>query len=105
MAGKIKLGATVAVALLASAGAAWAWTPSADAVKTAQAGKVWFQVTPDPQGAPALGRAVVDIAAPPAVVWKLMVDCAATRRIMPSNRGCKVLRPIPAAGGTCASTS
>jgi len=96
MAGKRKLGAAVALALLVSAGAALAWTPSAEAVKTAQTGKVWFQVTPDPQGAPALGRAVVDINASPPVVWKILMDCAAARRLMPSNRGCRVLQRDPA---------
>ena len=67
------------------------WSPGPKAVATAASGKVWLDVTADPQGAPALARGVVDIAAPPAVVWKLMMDCAATRRIMPSNRGCKVV--------------
>src|SRR5690606_5524708 len=56
-----------------------------------EAGKVWHLVIPDPQGGAQLGRGVVDIDAPPAVVWKLMTDCAAVRRIMPSNRGCRVL--------------
>jgi uncharacterized protein YndB with AHSA1/START domain len=94
MSGKMKFGAAAAMALLVSAGAAGAWTPSADAVKTAQTGKVWYVVTPD-QGGVQLARAVVDINAPPAVVWKLMTDCAAARRIIPSNRGCRVLDRKP----------
>lgn len=68
-----------------------AWSPGPKAVATAEAGKVWYEVNPDPAGGAQLGRAVVDIDAPPAVVWKLMTDCAAIRRIMPSNRGCRVL--------------
>jgi hypothetical protein len=96
MAGKIKLAAVAAVALLVSAGAAWGWTPSAEAVKTAQSGKVWYKVVPDPQaGGVQLAQAVVDINASPAVVWKLMTDCAAARRIIPSNRGCRVLDRKP----------
>lgn len=83
--------AALSFCLVLAAGEARAWAPDAKAVATAASGKVWLQVTPDPQGAPALARGVIDIAAPPAVVWKLMVDCAATRRIMPSNRGCRVL--------------
>ena len=86
--------AALAVAVLASGGAA-AWTPSADAVKTAQTGKVWYKVTPDPAGGAQLAYAVVDINASPAVVWKLMTDCAAARRIIPSNRGCRVLEHKP----------
>ena len=75
-----------------------AWTPGPKAVATAAAGKVWLEVSPDPKGAPALARGVVDIAAPPAVVWRLMMDCAAMRRIMPSNRGCKVVEKDPMGG-------
>lgn len=79
------------VAALALAGPAAAWTPSAEAVATADEGKVWHSVVPDGKTGAQLGRAVVNIDAPPAMVWKLMTDCAAIRRIMPSNRGCKVL--------------
>ncbi len=68
-----------------------AWAPTPDAVATAQSGKVWLDVRSDPNSSAQLGRAVVDIDAPPAAVWKLMTDCAAIRRIMPSNRGCKVI--------------
>ena len=71
------------------------WSPGPNAIAGAASGKVWVDVSPDPKGAPALARGVVDIAAPPAVVWKLMMDCAATRRIMPSNRGCKVVETDP----------
>lgn len=95
MSGKMKFAAVAAMALLVSAGAAWAWNPPADAVKTAQTGKVWFLVTPDQEGGVQLARAVVDINAPPPVVWKLMTDCAAVRRIIPSNRGCRVLDRKP----------
>lgn len=76
-------------------GPALAWTPTPEAVKTAQSGKVWNKVTPDPKGDAQLARGVVDINAPPAVVWKLMTDCAAVRRIIPSNRGCRVLDRKP----------
>lgn len=94
MQNKTKLAmAALAAAALASGGAA-AWTPPADAVKTAETGKVWYLVTPD-QGGVQLARAVVDINAPPPVVWKLMTDCAAVRRIIPSNRGCRVLDRKP----------
>ena len=85
---KMWLGALVALAV---AGPALAWTPPAQALAAAEAGKVWHLVTPDPQDGVQLGRAVVDINAPPAVVWKLMTDCAAVKRIMPSNRGCRVV--------------
>lgn len=95
MSAKVNLGAAAATALLISAGAASAWTPPAEAVKTAQTGKVWYKVVPDTQGGVQLAQAVVDIDAPPAVVWKVMTDCAAQRRIIPSNRGCRVLDRKP----------
>ena len=88
------LAALIATGVLAC-GQASAWAPSADAVKTAQSGKVWYEVNPDPQGGAQLAKAVVDINAPPVVVWKLMIDCAAIRRIIPSNRGCRVLDHKP----------
>ncbi|HEX6859596.1 MAG TPA: SRPBCC family protein [Caulobacteraceae bacterium] len=80
--------------VIAAVGAALllgAWSPTPEAVTAAQSGKVWLDVRSDPNSSAQLGRAVVDIDAPPAVVWKLMTDCAAIRRIMPSNRGCKVV--------------
>lgn len=87
---RMKLAVAMA-ALIASAGPAWAWTPTPQAVAAAESGKVWYSVTPDAQSGVQLARAVVDINAPPAVVWKLMTDCATVRRVMPSNRGCRVL--------------
>jgi uncharacterized protein YndB with AHSA1/START domain len=90
---KLQILAAAAVLLLPASAAAW--TPTKEAIAEAQAGKVWFTVTPDPQGAAALSRAVVDIDAPPAVVWKVLMDCAAATRIMPSNRGCRLLDHDP----------
>jgi uncharacterized protein YndB with AHSA1/START domain len=87
--------AVAAAMVLGSASAALAWTPTAEAVATAQKGKVWFLVTPDQQSGVQLARGVVDINASPAVVWKVMTDCAAQRRIIPSNRGCRVLEKKP----------
>jgi hypothetical protein len=94
MRGWVKL-AVAAVVVLGSAGSALAWTPPAEAIATAQKGKVWYLVTPDQQNGVQLARGVVDINASPAVVWKVMTDCAAQRRIIPSNRGCRVLDRKP----------
>jgi hypothetical protein len=86
--------AAVVAAISVMGTAALAWTPTPDAIAPAQKGKVWFVVTPD-QGGVQLARGVVDINASPAVVWKVMTDCAAQRRIIPSNRGCRVLDRKP----------
>lgn len=94
MRGVVKLAAAAAI-VLGSAGAAFAWTPTPEAIATAQKGKVWFVVKPDQQSGVQLAQAVVDINASPAVVWKVMTDCAAQRRIIPSNRGCRVLDRKP----------
>jgi len=94
MRGVVKLAAAAAI-VLGSASAALAWTPTPEAIATAQKGKVWFVVKPDQQSGVQLAQAVVDINASPAVVWKVMTDCAAQRRIIPSNRGCRVLERKP----------
>jgi len=94
MRGLVKLAAVAAI-VLGSASSAFAWTPTPDAIATAQKGKVWYLVTPDQQAGVQLARAVVDINAPPAVIWKLMTDCAAVRRIIPNNLGCRVLDRKP----------
>lgn len=72
-----------------------AWSPPPAAVTAAEAGKVWHLVEADKQQGVQVARAVVDINAPPRVVWKIMTDCASARRIIPSNRGCKVLERKP----------
>lgn len=86
-----KILALAAGLLLTATVPAAAWTPSAQAIAAADQGKVWHSVVADGKTGAQLGRAVVNIDAPPAVVWKLMTDCAAVRRIMPSNRGCRVI--------------
>lgn len=72
-----------------------AWSPSPAAVAAAEAGKVWHSVVADKEPGVQIVRAVVDIDAPPPVVWKIMVDCASARRVIPSNRGCRVLERKP----------
>jgi len=86
----MKLVSTIAAAATAAI-LLGGWAPTPSAVASAEAGKVWLDVRADPNSSAQRGRAVVDIDAPPSVVWKLMTDCAAIRRIMPSNRGCKVV--------------
>jgi len=95
MNGMMKLAAVGAAMTVASAGAAFAWAPPPEAVNAAQSGNVWYRVAPDAQAGVQLAQGVVDINAPPAVIWKLMTDCAAVRRIIPSNRGCRVLDHKP----------
>ena len=41
-------------------------------------------------------RAAMDVAAPPAVVWRVLSDCAAAPRYMPRLLSCKTLERDPA---------
>lgn len=91
----MRLMSLLAAATLFLPAGASAWSPDAAALATARTGKVWYAVMPDPQGASALARGVVEIDAPPALVWKMMTDCATVRRVMPSNRGCKTIERGP----------
>jgi uncharacterized membrane protein len=52
-------------------------------------------VQPDPQGASGLVHAEVDINAPPETVWKIMVDCDQTPKLMMNVKSCRVLQRDP----------
>jgi uncharacterized membrane protein len=53
-------------------------------------------VTSDAHGASGDVRASIEIAASPAVVWKVMTDCAAVPRLMVNVRSCRVIDRDPA---------
>lgn len=79
---------TRALALIAAALAALA--------AAARAEEPVVSVSPDPDGV-AAGRveATVDIAAPPGVVWAVMVDCDGAPAFVPGLRHCAVLETGP----------
>jgi uncharacterized membrane protein len=54
------------------------------------------EVTTDAHGASGDVRASIEIAASPAVVWKVMTDCAAVPRLMVNVRSCRVIDRDPA---------
>lgn len=57
----------------------------------ALASSVYAEVSPDPGGTAGVVRGRVDIEAPPAVVWNVILDCSRARRMAPNVQSCKVL--------------
>ncbi|MDO9336861.1 MAG: SRPBCC family protein [Caulobacter sp.] len=52
---------------------------------------VFAEVSHDPGGTAGIVRGRVDIEAPPAVVWNVILDCNRARRMAPNVQSCKVL--------------
>jgi carbon monoxide dehydrogenase subunit G len=57
----------------------------------AAASGVFAEVSPDPDGTAGIVRGRVDIEAPPAVVWNVILDCRRAKRMAPNVQSCKVL--------------
>lgn len=55
-----------------------------------------IDVRPDSQGASGAVSAAIDIDAPPAKVWAVLIDCAGVPRLMVNVRSCRVLSRDPA---------
>ncbi|CAN5655457.1 SRPBCC family protein [soil metagenome] len=55
-----------------------------------------MEVRPDPDGASGLIRAAEEIAAPPEVVWAVLVDCDLAPRMAASLKSCRILERDPA---------
>ena len=53
------------------------------------------EVDADTKGASGDIRAQVDIAAPPATVWRVLIDCSQVPRLMVGAKSCKVLQHDP----------
>ena len=79
---------------LASPAMAWDLSPRAEA----ELGRngTYVDVQPDPGGASGLLRAATDIAAPPALVWQVLVDCDLATRLATTLKSCKILQKDPA---------
>lgn len=57
----------------------------------AAASGVFAEVTPDPGGTAGIVRGRVDIEAPPAVVWNVILDCKRARRMAPNVQSCRII--------------
>ena len=73
-----------------TAGAA-AFELSAKAQAALARGQAHADVSPDPDGLSGRVRAVIDIAAAPDLVWKVMTDCATASKLMTNLASCRVL--------------
>ena len=70
------------------------WTPDRAAQRRLGAGEAVAEVKPAPDGA-GLVRAAIDIAAPAALVWRVMTDCRETPSLIESASPCRVLAADP----------
>ena len=66
-----------------------------ETLRRLQAGETIVDVRPDPEGATGLISAIIDIAAPPARVWAVMLDCEHAKRASPSLTSCRVVEKAP----------
>ena len=81
--------------LLLIASPAWAWEPTGQILAGLSRG-AYVDVRPDPDGASGLSRAAEEIAAPPEVVWAVLVDCDLAPRMAASLKSCRILERDPA---------
>ena len=56
-----------------------------------KAGEAIVDVRPDPDGATGLISAIIDIAAPPARVWAVMLDCEHSMRAVAALKSCRII--------------
>jgi hypothetical protein len=96
--GDLGVRASLIASLLAAAALfatpALAWQPPADAMTALRAGGAWADVNAEPQGV-GLIHGVVDIAAPPQAVWRVMTDCRETPKLIASSDPCRVMSADP----------
>jgi uncharacterized protein YndB with AHSA1/START domain len=79
------------LALVLAAGAAGAADLSPKAQAALARGEAFAEVTPDPDGVSGRVRAVVDIDAPPDLVWRVMTDCATAGKMITNLASCRIL--------------
>lgn len=84
-----------AFALLLIASPAWAWEPGPQVLSGLTRGQTYVEVRPDPDGASGLIRAASEIAAPPEVVWSVLVDCDLAPRMAARLKSCRILERDP----------
>jgi len=85
------LAASLAVCVMALPRLALAWDPDGATVQKLRSGDAWAEVLPDTQGA-ALIHSVVDIQAPPRVVWNVLTDCHLAMKMIGNLERCVVLK-------------
>lgn len=84
-------GLAAGLAAMAVASGAWAFELNTKAQAALSRGEAWAEVTPDPDGISGRVKGVIDIAAPPALVWKVMTDCATAGKMITNLASCKIV--------------
>lgn len=84
------IGVLTPAVLLAGAPAA-AFELTAKAQQILAKGGAYAEVTPDPDGVSGRVRAVVDVAAPPERVWRVMTDCASAKAMISTLTSCRII--------------
>ncbi len=85
----------LALAAASIAASAHAWAPGPQAETALAAGQAWSEVLSDPGHSSGVVHAAVDIAAPPATVWRVMTDCAHAPRLVVNLKSCRVIDRDP----------
>ena len=81
----------VAVMMLTAPVVARAQEPNPDWLRKIESGDIALDAHADPSGRGGEVRAMIDIAAPPQVVWTTILDCERAARMTPSVKRCTVL--------------
>ena len=82
----------LSLALILAAGPALADAGWADRLRE---GQIPVEAHADPQGRGGMVKAAIDIPAPAAVVWRIILDCDRAARMTPGVKHCKVLSRAP----------
>jgi len=85
----------VAFVVLAASPVAGAREPTPDWLHRIESGDVALEAHTDSSGRGGQVRAMIDIAAPPQVVWAAILDCERAARMTPSVKRCTVLSRDP----------
>lgn len=83
------------LAVLMMASPARAWEPTGQVLAGLARGQAYVEVRPDPDGASGLIRAAEEIAAPPQVVWSVLIDCDLAPRMAAGLKSCRILERDP----------
>jgi carbon monoxide dehydrogenase subunit G len=77
--------------MLTPPGLAGAQDANPDWLRRIESGDVALEAHTDPTGRGGQVRAMIDIAAPPQVIWATILDCERAARMTPSVKSCTVL--------------
>lgn len=81
------------ILIVAAVGAAGAlgWSPPPEVAAKLARGEAYAEVSAQADGSAGVVRGAIDIDAPAAVIWKVMLDCGRAARMVPSVISCKVV--------------